>query len=48
MGQWNENWQSTDLKKKFFRNNFSVYATLPQDTGASYPIRSKIPWPNIG
>ena len=33
MGQWNENWQSIDFLKIIFRNNVSVYVTLPQDTG---------------
>ena len=29
MGQWNKNWQSIDFFKIIYRNNFSVYVTLP-------------------
>ena len=35
VSQWNKNWASIDFLKIIHRNNFSVYVTLPQDTGAS-------------
>ena len=49
--KWNENWQSID----FFKNNFSkfffrLHHITPKTPVpvVNNPIRSKIPWPNIG